>query len=118
MASPAGDDIKEKVYKLSIGAFVLERAGQYEKAIDIHKSAIEVLDVTAKTLKKSSAVRKIYRKLFERQLELHRERLAQLQALRDKGSFDGIILPPSALDMKEELAREDNDTSPWTLSQV
>jgi hypothetical protein len=63
-------------------------------------------------------VRKINRKMFERQVGLHRERLSYLESLKSKGSFDGIILPPTALDVSQELQREDEDNSPWTLSQV
>jgi hypothetical protein len=56
--------------------------------------------------------------MFERQVGLHRERLSYLESLKSKGSFDGIILPPTALDVSQELQREDEDNSPWTLSQV
>ncbi|KAL4778203.1 hypothetical protein BJX76DRAFT_153080 [Aspergillus varians] len=111
------DDIKEKVYKLSVAPFILERQGDYENAINIHKSAIDILGAAAQRFKKSN-VRKIYRKMFERQVQLHRERLAYLESLQSKGSFDGIVLPPSGLDIVKELAREDGDDSPWTLSQI
>lgn len=113
-----GDDIKDKLYKLSVAPFVLERQGEYQKAIDVHKSAIDVLGTAAQAFRKSgSNVRKIHRKMFERQVQLHRERLAHLEDLQRKGDFANIALPPSGLDVVQELAREDED-SPWTLSQV
>ncbi|OJJ00281.1 hypothetical protein ASPVEDRAFT_149244 [Aspergillus versicolor CBS 583.65] len=113
-----GDEIKDKLYKLSVAPFVLERQGEYQKAINIHKSAIDVLGAAAQTFRKSgSIVRKIHRKMFERQVQLHRERLAHLEDLQRKGDFSSIVLPPSGLDVVQELAREDED-SPWTLSQI
>ncbi len=117
--SKGDDDIKDKLYKLSVAPFVLERQGEYQKAIDVHKSAIDVLGTAAQTFRKSgSNVRKVHRKMFERQVQLHRERLAHLEDLQRKGSFVAVVLPPSGLDVVQELAREDGDNSPWTLSQV
>lgn len=114
----ADGDMKNKLYKLSVAPFVLERQEEYQKAIDFHKSAIDVLGTAAQTFRKSgSNVRKIHRKMFERQVQLHRERLAHLEDLQRKGSFAGIVLPPSGLDVVQELARGHGD-SPWTLSQV
>ncbi|KAL3489273.1 hypothetical protein BJX62DRAFT_156931 [Aspergillus germanicus] len=112
------EDLKNDIYKLSINPFLLERLAEYEKAIDSHKKAIEVLSMAADKFRKSSSVRKINRKMFERQVDLHRERLSYLESLKSKGSFDGIILPPTALDVGQELQREDEDNSPWTLSQM
>ncbi|KAL4913698.1 hypothetical protein BDW62DRAFT_205260 [Aspergillus aurantiobrunneus] len=80
-------------------------------------TAIEILGTAAQKFKKSN-VHKIFRKMFERQVQLHRERLAYLESLQRKGSFDGIVLPPSGLDVVKELARRDGDNSPWTLSQI
>lgn len=112
------EDIKNEIYKLSVSPFVLERRGDYDKAIEIHKSAIDVLSAATEKLRKSSNVRKINRKMFERQVELHRERFAYLESLKRKGSFEGIILPPTVLDVMQELERDDGGNSPWTLSQV
>jgi recombinational DNA repair ATPase RecF len=112
------EDLKNDIYKLSINPFILERLAEYEKAIDSHKKAIEVLSMAAEKFRKSSSVRKINRKMFERQVDLHRERLSYLESLKSKGSFDGIILAPTALDVGQELQRENEDNSPWTLSQV
>ncbi|KAL4906215.1 hypothetical protein BDW74DRAFT_151527 [Aspergillus multicolor] len=116
-SNTTGDEIKENLYKLSVGAFFLERNGEYQGAIELHKNSIEILGAAAQRLKKSN-VRKIFRKMFERQVQLHRERLAYLEDLQRKGSFDGIVLPPSRLGVDEELVRKDDDNSPWTLSQL
>ena len=59
---------------------------------------------------------KINRKMFERQVQVHRERLAYLEDLKSKGSFDGIILPPTILDAMEEVEKEDGKI--WSLTQV
>ncbi|RDW86496.1 uncharacterized protein DSM5745_03138 [Aspergillus mulundensis] len=115
-SNTTGDEIKENLYKLSVGAFVLERNGEYQGAIELHRNSVDILEAAAERLKKSN-VRKIFRKMFERQVQLHRERLAYLEGLQRKGSFDGIVLPPSRMGLIEDLARKD-DTSPWTLSQL
>ncbi|KAL2813930.1 hypothetical protein BDW59DRAFT_154583 [Aspergillus cavernicola] len=112
------EDLKTQVYKLSATPFILERQGDYEKAIDLHKNAIDILGTAAEKFKKSSDVRKINRKMFERQVTVHRERLVYLESLQRKGSFDGILIPPTVLDVMEETERSDGDTSPWTLSQI
>ncbi|KAE8357436.1 hypothetical protein BDV27DRAFT_170522 [Aspergillus caelatus] len=112
------EDIKNEIYKLSVSPFILERRGDYDKAIEIHKSAIDVLGAAAEKLRKSSNVRKINRKMFERQVELHRERFAYLKCLKHKGSYEGITLPPTVLDVMQELERDDGDNNPWTLSQI
>ncbi|KJK60298.1 hypothetical protein P875_00053522 [Aspergillus parasiticus SU-1] len=112
------EDIKNEIYKLSVLPFILERRGDYDKAIEIHKSAIDILSAAAEKFRKSSNVRKINRKMFERQVDLHRERFAYLESLKRKGSFEGIVLPPTVLDVMEELGRDEGDNSPWSLSLV
>jgi hypothetical protein len=108
-------DADNKVYKLAAMPFVLERKGDYDEAVKVYKSAITVLDEAAKIYKKGNAL-KIHRKMFERQVQVHRERLAYLEDLKRKGSFDGIILPPTILDAMEEVESEDGKT--WSLTQV
>lgn len=108
-------DADNKVYKLAAMPFILERKGDYDEAIKVYKSAITVLDEAAKIYKKGNAL-KIHRKMFERQVQVHRERLAYLEDLKRKGSFDGIILPPTILDAMEEVEREGGKT--WSLTQV
>jgi hypothetical protein len=46
------EDLRNDIYKLSINPFLLERQGEYEKAIDSHKKAIEVLSMAAEKFKK------------------------------------------------------------------
>jgi tetratricopeptide (TPR) repeat protein len=108
-------DVNNKVYKLAAQPFILERKGDYDEAIKIYKSAIGVLDETAQIYKKGNAL-KIHRKMFERQAQVLRERLAYLEGLKRKGSFDGIILPPTILDAMEEIEHEDGKTR--SLTQV
>ncbi|KAJ5269344.1 hypothetical protein N7505_005102 [Penicillium chrysogenum] len=108
-------DADNKVYKLAAMPFILERKSDYDEAIKVYKSAITVLDEAAKIYKKGNAL-KIHRKMFERQVQVHRERLAYLEDLKRKGSFDGIILPPTILDAMEEVEREDGNT--WSLTQI
>ncbi|KAL4864665.1 hypothetical protein BDV12DRAFT_188754 [Aspergillus spectabilis] len=114
MSTP--EDLRNQVYKLSVAPFVLERRGEFESAIRVHKNAAEVLGKTAEALRKSGT--KANRKMFERQADLHRERLAYLEGLKRKEGFDGAITPPTMLDLMDELARGDRDTSPWGLSQI
>ncbi|KAG0157416.1 hypothetical protein PDIDSM_4601 [Penicillium digitatum] len=108
-------DVNNKVYKLAAMPFILERNGEYDEAIKIYKSAITVLDEATKMYKKGNVL-KINRKMFERQVQVHRERLAYLENLKNKGSFDGIILPPTILDAMEEIEDEDGKTS--SLTQI
>ncbi|KAJ5356360.1 hypothetical protein N7517_010969 [Penicillium concentricum] len=108
-------DVNNKVYKLAAMPFILERKGDYDEAIKIYQTAITVLDEATKIYKKGNVL-KINRKMFERQVQVHRERLAYLEDLKRKGSFDGIILPPTILDAMEEL--EDEDGKTWSLTQI
>ncbi|CRL25991.1 unnamed protein product [Penicillium camemberti] len=108
-------DVNNKVYKLAAMPFILERKGDYDEAIAVYKSAITILDEATKVYKKGNVL-KINRKMFERQVQVHRERLAYLEDLKSKGSFDGIILPPTILDAMEEVEKEDGKT--WSLTQI
>ncbi|CAI7625366.1 unnamed protein product [Penicillium palitans] len=108
-------DVNNKVYKLAAMPFILERKGDYDEAIAVYKSAITILDEATKLYKKGNVL-KINRKMFERQVQVHRERLAYLEDLKSKGSFDGIILPPTILDAMEEVEKEDGKT--WSLTQI
>ncbi|KAL5334339.1 hypothetical protein BJX70DRAFT_402706 [Aspergillus crustosus] len=118
MATATPDEMRNKVYKLSITPFVLERKGEYESAISVHKSAADILAKTGEALKKKGS--KADRKMVERQVELHRERLAYLEGLQRKGGFVGVqvVSPPTVLDLMGELERDEKDSSPWTLSQI
>ncbi|KAF4765103.1 hypothetical protein N7455_004893 [Penicillium solitum] len=108
-------DVNNKVYKLAAMPFILERKGDYDEAIAVYKSAIAILDEATKIYKKGNVL-KINRKMFERQVQVHRERLAYLEDLKSKGSFDGIILPPTILGAMEEVEKEDGKT--WSLTQI
>ncbi|CEL05791.1 hypothetical protein ASPCAL06906 [Aspergillus calidoustus] len=112
-------DINNDIYRLSAYPFVLEHEGDFEKAIKIHGNAVEILDMTVNKFKKMKVPR-ANRKMFERQLMVHRQRLAYLQSLHAKGSFEGIVKVPTIRDAMADLARADNDDDqgPGTLSQA
>jgi hypothetical protein len=61
--------------------------------------------MSAKRFKKMN-VRKVNRKMFERQAQVHRERLAYLEVLKQSDSFANIILPPIILDAMEDLDKK------------
>lgn len=109
-------DAKNQLYKLAALPFILERKGDYDDAIRTYKTAIEILDELIKKFKKGRDVRKVNRKMFERQVQVHRERLAYLEGLKRKGIFENVILPPTILDAMEELEAENGKT--WNLTQV
>ncbi|KAI9041112.1 uncharacterized protein KD926_007382 [Aspergillus affinis] len=95
-------DFKSDLYKVSVSPFVLERNGEYDNAIVAYRNATEILGVLVKKLKKSTAP-KVNRKMFERQIKVHSERLEYLEGLKAKGSFENIILPPTVLDAMAEM---------------
>ncbi|CAG8127695.1 unnamed protein product [Penicillium salamii] len=109
-------DAKNQLYKLAALPFILERKGDYDDAIRTYKTAIEILDELIKKFKKGRDVRKVNRKMFERQVQVHRERLAYLEGLKRKGIFENVILPPTILDAMEELEAENGKT--WNLTQI
>ena len=109
-------DGNNQVYKLAALPFILERKADYDEAIRVYKSAIEILDELVQKFKKGSNVRKVNRKMFERQVQVHRERLSYLEGLKRKGNFDNIVLPPTILDAMEEVENENGKT--WNLTQV
>ncbi|KAJ5313114.1 hypothetical protein N7508_003944 [Penicillium antarcticum] len=110
-------DTNNDIYRLTARPFILEREGEYDRAIKVYQNAVEILCMSIEKFKKMN-VRRVNRKMFERQVQVHRDRLAYLQTLKRKGSFDGIVLPPTILDAMEDLAVKDGDSSPWTLSQM
>ncbi|KAL2808960.1 hypothetical protein BJX63DRAFT_445554 [Aspergillus granulosus] len=109
-------NINNDIYKLSAYPFVLEHQGDYEKAIKIHRNAIEILDITVEKFK-TMKVPQAKRKMFVRQANVHRERLAYLQSLKTKGSFEGVVKAPSVRDAIDGLAHKDEE-SPWSLFQI
>jgi hypothetical protein len=108
-------DTNNDIYRLAACPFIMERKGDYDDAIQMYKSAVDILGEATKKFKKGN-VRKVNRKMFERQVQVHRERLAYLESLKKKGSYEGIILPPTILDAMEEVEKQ-NEKS-WTLTQV
>lgn len=110
-------DTNNDIYKLTARPFILEREGDFDQAIKAYQNAIEILGMCIEKFKTMNVPR-VNRKMFQRQVQLHRDRLAYLQTLKGKESFDGIVLPPTVLDAIEELTVKDADSSPLTLSQV
>lgn len=107
-------DFKSELYKVSVSPFVLERSGKYDSAIVAYRNATEILEVLVKKLKKSTAP-KVNRKMFERQVAVHSERLAYLEGLKAKGKFENVVLPPTILDAMAELEATEG---PKMLTQV
>ncbi|OQD78746.1 hypothetical protein PENANT_c085G07168 [Penicillium antarcticum] len=110
-------DTSNDIYRLTARPFILEREGEYDQAIKVYQNAVEILCMSIEKFRKMN-VRRVNRKMFERQVQVHSDRLAYLQILKRKGSFDGIVLPPTVLYAMEGLAVKDGDSSPWTLSQM
>ncbi|KAL8937535.1 MAG: hypothetical protein Q9216_004377 [Gyalolechia sp. 2 TL-2023] len=81
--------------------FILEFQGHFEEALEAHKKAVTGLKSTIEHAKKN--LRKLYRKMFERQLQVHEERITHLTHLSGKGSFEGIVIPPTYLSAEKEL---------------
>lgn len=110
-------DTNNDIYKLAARPFILERSGEYDQAIKVYQNAIEILGMSIEKFKKMNVPR-VNRKMFERQIKIHHDRLAYLQTLKGKGNFSDIVLPPTVLDAMDGLDRKDGDSSPWTLSQA
>lgn len=110
-------DTNNDIYKLAARPFILERRGEYDQAIKVYQNAIEILDMSVEKFKKMNVPR-VNRKMFDRQIQIHRDRLAYLQTLKRKGNFSDIVLPPTVIDAMDDLARNNGDSRPWTLSQA
>ncbi|KAJ5300058.1 hypothetical protein N7508_007301 [Penicillium antarcticum] len=96
-------DTSNDIYRLTARPFILEREGEYDQAIKVYQNAVEILCMSIEKFRKMN-VRRVNRKMFERQVQVHSDRLAYLQILKRKGSFDGIVLPPTVLYAMEGLA--------------
>ncbi|KKK24496.1 hypothetical protein ARAM_002346 [Aspergillus rambellii] len=99
-------DTNNDLYRVSVRPFTLEKEGEFVQALEAYKLAIEVLNTAIQKFKKSSEVRKIVRKMFERQVQVHQDRLAYLESLQRKGDFVDIVNLPTILDAMDELKAE------------
>jgi hypothetical protein len=81
------------LYALVVRGFVLEHHKQFQEAVSAHQVAINLLEKLMPKIKK--AMRKAHRVMFERQLDVLRERKAILDkaALADPPFVDFIAVP-------------------------
>lgn len=91
-----------KVYTVIVEGFILEHRKQFDWAISAYGIAITLLENLMPRIKKD--MRKIHRKMFERQLDVLRERKGILDnsALANP-PFAGLISPPTILSADAEL---------------
>lgn len=91
-----------KVYAVVVQGFILEHRKQFDSAISAYEIAIKLLEHLMPRIKKD--MRKIHRKMFERQLDVLRERKAILdQSALANSPFAGLLSPPTILSADAEL---------------
>lgn len=96
---------------------LLEREGAYGDAMKAYQDAIGLLNMLVEKSRKRG-MHRLNRKLYQRQAQVHRDRLAYLQTLSRKESFGNIVPLPTVVGSMSSLARERENDSPWTISQV
>jgi hypothetical protein len=90
------------LYTLVVRGFVLEHHKQFREAISAHQVSITLLQELMPKIKK--AMRKTHRVMFERQLDVLRERKAILdQAALTNPPFVDFIAVPTILSADAEL---------------
>ncbi|KAI5206125.1 hypothetical protein E4T39_02605 [Aureobasidium subglaciale] len=90
------------VYKCIVQGFISEHNGQYDKALKEYQTSIDVLVKIMPTIKKNNL--KVHRRMYERQLDVLRERKAVLdQAARTSPPFAGVVAPPTILSADAEI---------------
>jgi hypothetical protein len=90
------------LYTLVVRGFVLEHHKQFREAISAHQVSITLLQELMPKIKK--AMRKTHRVMFERQLDMLRERKAILdQAALTNPPFVDFIAVPTILSADAEL---------------
>ncbi|KAL8997062.1 MAG: hypothetical protein Q9188_006418 [Gyalolechia gomerana] len=95
--------------------FILEYQGHFEEALEAHTKAVAGLKGVVEHARKN--LRKLHRKMFERQLQVHEERIAHLRHLSGKGSFKDVIIAPTFLSAEEELEVKADAPRPLSLDQ-
>lgn len=110
-------DVAREIQKIVARPLILDHEGAYVDAIKAYQDAIEFLNTLIEKFKKAG-MHKINRKLYQRQAQVHRDRLTYLQTLSRKGNIDNVISLPTMIDVVSCLARQEGNNSPWTLSQV
>ena len=81
--------------------FILEHLGRYEEAIEAHENAPIKLVSFVKKAKKIKY--RFQRVMFERQMLVHKESRIYLDDLVAKGSFEGVVVLPTALTADADL---------------
>lgn len=105
-----------KIYTIVVHGFVLEYHGKLDQAIVAHQASIELLEKLMPTIKKNML--KAHRKMFERQLDVLRERKSILEkAALTSPRFAGVLMPPTVLSADAEL-KADGRTKDHVLSMV
>lgn len=105
-----------KIYTVVVHGFVLEYQGKFDQAIVAHQASIELLEKLMPTIKKNML--KAHRKMFERQLDVLRERKSILEkAALTSPRFAGVLMPPTVLSADAEL-KADGRTKDHILSMV
>ncbi|THY17566.1 hypothetical protein D6C98_03972 [Aureobasidium pullulans] len=98
-----------KIYTVVVHGFVLEYHGKFDQAIVAHQASIELLEKLMPTIKKNML--KAHRKMFERQLDVLRERKFILEkAALTSPRFAGVLMPPTVLSADAELKANGRST--------
>ena len=97
-------DDHKALYSASAKAFTLENEGMYEDAIEAHKNAILLLRTFIDD-KIKDKMAMLHLLMFKAQVVVHQERAKYLDNLAAKGSFEGVVIAPTAVD--DELKAED-----------
>ncbi|PPJ51198.1 hypothetical protein CBER1_07500 [Cercospora berteroae] len=89
LAAEAWVESTRKLVPIVFQAFQLEEAGSYGEAIKAHQTATSLLETAAKI----KNVRKFNRKMYERQADIHQERIAYLEKVQQQGGK--VMLVPA-----------------------
>ncbi|KAK6007354.1 hypothetical protein QM012_004168 [Aureobasidium pullulans] len=91
-----------QVYVVVVQGFIFEQTKQFDSAISAFDTAIKLLEHLMPRIKKD--MQKIHRKMFERQLDILRERKSSLdKSALSSPPFSGLITPPTVLSADAEL---------------
>lgn len=91
-----------KVYVVVVQGFIHEHHKEFDSARSAYETAIKLLEHLMPRIKKD--MQKMHRKMFERQLDVLRERKASLdRSALASPPFAGLISPPTILSADAEL---------------
>lgn len=96
-----------KVYVVVVQGFIDEHHKDFDSAKSAYETAIKLLENLMPRIKKD--MQKMHRKMFERQLDVLRERKASLdRSALASPPFSGLISPPTILSADAELTAAAN----------